>query len=87
MCDHVWIFEARTLSTQPVRRRCGICGVYRMEPRGAENRAHRHANFGLAGAHGTRPVPIAQELGRHTQSRQDVQPTMLRIQALHLDQL
>ena len=20
MCDHVWIFEARTLSTQPVRR-------------------------------------------------------------------
>jgi hypothetical protein len=24
MCDHVWIFEARTLSTQPVRRRCGI---------------------------------------------------------------
>jgi uncharacterized repeat protein (TIGR01451 family) len=23
-CDHVWIFEARTLSTQPVRRRCGI---------------------------------------------------------------
>jgi hypothetical protein len=21
MCDHVWIFEARTLSTQPVRRR------------------------------------------------------------------
>ena len=33
MCDHVWIFEARTLSTQPVRRRCGMCGVYRMEPR------------------------------------------------------
>jgi hypothetical protein len=32
MCDHVWIFEARTLSTQPVRRRCGMCGVYRMEP-------------------------------------------------------
>jgi hypothetical protein len=27
------IFEARTLSTQPVRRRCGMCGVYRMEPR------------------------------------------------------
>jgi hypothetical protein len=25
MCDHVWIFEARTLSTQPVRRRCAIC--------------------------------------------------------------
>jgi hypothetical protein len=24
MCEHVWIFEARTLSTQPVRRRCGI---------------------------------------------------------------
>jgi hypothetical protein len=24
MCDHVWIFEARTLSTQPVRRRCGV---------------------------------------------------------------
>ena len=35
MCDHVWIFEARTLSTQPVRRRCGMCGVYRMEPIGA----------------------------------------------------
>ena len=33
MCDHAWIFEARTLSTQPVRRRCGMCGVYRMEPR------------------------------------------------------
>jgi hypothetical protein len=33
MCDHVWIFEARTLSTQPVRRRCGMCGVYRLEPR------------------------------------------------------
>jgi hypothetical protein len=31
MCDHVWIFEARTLNTQPVRRRCGMCGVYRME--------------------------------------------------------
>jgi hypothetical protein len=61
--------------------------VYTGWNQGAENRAHRHANFGLAGAHGTRPVPIAQELGRHTQSRQDVQPTMLRIQALHLDQL
>jgi hypothetical protein len=24
-----WIFEVRTLSTQPVRRRCGMCGVYR----------------------------------------------------------
>jgi hypothetical protein len=36
MCDHVWIFEARTLSTQPVRRRCGMCGVYRMEPRCGE---------------------------------------------------
>jgi hypothetical protein len=24
---HVWIFEARTLSTQPVRRRCGMCGL------------------------------------------------------------
>src|SRR6266853_2022542 len=33
MCHHVWIFEARTLSTQPVRRRSGVCGVYRMEPR------------------------------------------------------
>jgi hypothetical protein len=28
MYDHVWIFEARTPSTQPVRRRCGMCGVY-----------------------------------------------------------
>jgi len=36
MCDHVWIFEARTLSTQPVRRPCGMCGVYRMEPRSRE---------------------------------------------------
>jgi hypothetical protein len=47
MCDHVWIFEARTLSTQPVRRRCGMCGVSEWN-QGAENRAHRHANFGLA---------------------------------------
>jgi hypothetical protein len=26
MCDRVWIFEARTLSTQPVRRGCGTRG-------------------------------------------------------------
>jgi hypothetical protein len=25
------IFEARTLSTKPVQRRCGMCGVYRMK--------------------------------------------------------
>src|SRR5260370_35304222 len=42
MCDHVWIFEARTLSTQPVRRRCGMCGVYRMEPRGREPGIQTH---------------------------------------------
>ena len=42
MCDHVWIFEARTLSTQPVRRRCGMCGVYRMEPRCREPGIQTH---------------------------------------------
>jgi hypothetical protein len=36
MCDHVWIFEART------RRRIGMCDVYRMEPRCREP-THRHA--------------------------------------------
>ena len=40
MCDHVWIFEARTLSTQPVRRRCGMW-VYTEWNQGAENRASR----------------------------------------------
>ena len=39
---HVWIFEARTLSTQPVRRRCGMCGVYRMEPRCREPGIQTH---------------------------------------------
>src|SRR5260370_21970374 len=42
MCDNVWIFEARTLSTQPVRRRCGMCGVYRMEPRCPEPGIQTH---------------------------------------------
>src|ERR1700720_3375544 len=41
MCDHVWIFEARTLSTQPVRRRCGMCGVGTGWNQAAENRASR----------------------------------------------
>jgi hypothetical protein len=41
MCDHVWIFEARTLSTQPVRRRCGMCGVETGWNQAAENRASR----------------------------------------------
>jgi hypothetical protein len=30
MCDHVWIFEART------QRRSGMCGVYRMEEPGIQ---------------------------------------------------
>jgi hypothetical protein len=44
MCDHVWIFEARTLShaASPATMRHVRC-------QGSENRAHRHANFGLAG--------------------------------------
>jgi hypothetical protein len=64
MCDHVWIFEARTLSTQPVRRRCGMCGVYRMEPRCQE------PGTSTCELRGLRVVPA----GRHAKaaSRRDV---------------
>jgi NAD(P)-dependent dehydrogenase (short-subunit alcohol dehydrogenase family) len=48
MCDHAWIFEARTLSTQPVRRRCGMCGVYRMEPKVPRTGLHGSAPLGVA---------------------------------------
>ena len=40
MCDHVWIFEARTLSTQPVGDDAA-CAVYTGWNQGAENRASR----------------------------------------------
>jgi hypothetical protein len=60
------------------------CAVYTEWNQGAENRHIDMRTSGWRGAHGTRPVPIAQELGRHTQRRQDVQPTMPhRITTLH----
>jgi hypothetical protein len=40
MCEHVWIFEGRTLSTQPVRDDAA-CAVYPEWNQGAENRASR----------------------------------------------
>jgi hypothetical protein len=47
MCDHVWIFEARTLSrTSPATMRHVRC-----IPDGTKvpRTGHRHPNFGLAG--------------------------------------
>jgi ribosomal protein S27AE len=67
-CDHAWIFEARTPSTQPVRRRCGMCG-YTEWNQGAENRAHRHIapkRLGRLVAHDSEHVVEGQlTSGRH----------------------
>ena len=42
MCDHVWIFEARTLSTRSQSGgRCGMCAVFTGSNQGTRNRASR----------------------------------------------
>ena len=64
MCDHVWIFEARTLSTQPVRRRCGMCGVYRMEPRCREPGIQTHGGPDQEKPSGRAALGVALVLAR-----------------------
>jgi hypothetical protein len=65
--DHVWIFEARTLSTASSATMRDV----RCIPDGTKVPRTGHIDMRASGWRGH--MGQAQELGRHTQRRQDVQ--------------